>query len=159
MEASWGGASHDAQGHFLPAIVVPRLTGDVPNAVTDHLGFHGSRSGNDVGGWREVKLERATESEDRDVEKMHLSSDIGVISSPSFHPPLLHLHPCIMVFFVTSKGIYQRHMRERQEAGEDEIRLTWNVYRGCWSVRASTHKHTFSHFYLCGDCNKLKAAP
>lgn len=95
----------------------------------------------------------------RHVEKMHLSSDIGVISSPSSHPPLLHLHPCIMVFFVTSKGICQRHMRERQEVGEDEKRLTWNVYRGCWSVRASTHKHTFSHFNLCGDCDKLNTNP
>lgn len=30
MEASWGGTSHVARVHLLPAIVVPRLTGDVP---------------------------------------------------------------------------------------------------------------------------------
>lgn len=36
MEASWGGTSHVARVHVLPAIVVPRLTGDVPNGVTEH---------------------------------------------------------------------------------------------------------------------------
>lgn len=36
MEASLGGTSHVAWAHFLPAIVVPWLTGDVPNGVTEH---------------------------------------------------------------------------------------------------------------------------